>query len=137
MLPTIKAWILFFFWFFLFDLSFRRYGFIGCLKMDEEICFCYRWFLTETSMVVVMFVHNFYKTLTFWPCFLLLLLLLLLMFWEERDIKESKNIYLASFLIEVGNGTLTELTSFGWSAKFQTTDRQLKFRPNHRWVSCN
>ena len=58
--------------FFLFDLSFRCYAFIGCLKMNEEICFCYRWFLTETSMVVVLFVHNFYKTLTFWSCFLLL-----------------------------------------------------------------
>ena len=31
------------------------------------------------------------------------------MFWEERGIKESKNTYLALFLIEVGNETLTEL----------------------------
>ena len=31
------------------------------------------------------------------------------MFWEERDIKESKNTYLAPFLIEVDNGTLIEL----------------------------
>ena len=35
------------------------------------------------------------------------------MLWEERDIKESKNIYLASFLTEVGNGTLIELTLGG------------------------
>ena len=33
------------------------------------------------------------------------------MFWEERDIKKNKNTYLFPFLIEVGNGTLTELTS--------------------------
>ena len=32
------------------------------------------------------------------------------MFWEERDIKESKNTYLAQFLTEVSNKTLTEQT---------------------------
>ena len=34
-------------------------------------------------------------------------------FREEGDIKKNKNTYLASFLIEVGNGTLTKLTSGG------------------------
>ena len=32
------------------------------------------------------------------------------MFWEKRDIKESKNIYLTSFLTDVDNSILTELT---------------------------
>ena len=32
---------------FWFDLSLRCYGFIGYLEMDEGICFCCRWFLTE------------------------------------------------------------------------------------------
>ena len=31
------------------------------------------------------------------------------MFWEERDIKESKNTYLTIFLSEVGKGTLIEI----------------------------
>ena len=32
------------------------------------------------------------------------------MFWEERDIKGSKITYLALLLMEVGYGTLTEIT---------------------------
>ena len=54
-----------------------------------------------------MFVHNFYIN----PHFLILFSLILLYFfkfWEEKDIKESKNIYLASYLMEVGNETLIE-----------------------------
>ena len=35
--------------------------------------------------------------------------LLLFMFREMRDIKESKNTYLAQFLTEVSNGILTNL----------------------------
>ena len=31
------------------------------------------------------------------------------MFCEERDIKVSKNTYLAKFLTDVGNKTLTEI----------------------------
>ena len=68
-------------------------------------------------MVVVMFVYNFYKTLTFLSCFLLsfcvcffIFFIFILMFWEERDIKESKNTYLTLFLTEVSNGTLIEIT---------------------------
>ena len=101
----------FFFWgIFWFDLSFRCYGFIGCLEMDEGICFCWIWFLTEASMVVVMFDHNFYKTLTFLSCFLLFfyvffffnffilyiyiyIYLYLFMFWEERHKREQKYLF--------------------------------------------
>ena len=53
-------------------------------------------FLTKASMMVVMFVYNFYKTLTFWSCSIIILCFF--MFWKERDIKESKNAYLAPFL---------------------------------------
>ena len=60
---------------FWFNLSFRCYAFVGCLEMKEGIYFCWRWFLIEASMVVVMFVHNLYKTITFWPCFLLFIFL--------------------------------------------------------------
>ena len=98
------------------NLSFRCYSFVGCLEMDEGICFAWIWFLTEVSMVVVMFVYNFYKTLTFWSCFLLsfvcvfLFIYFFLIFLEERDIKESKNTYLTLFLTEVGNRTLIDIT---------------------------
>ena len=33
--------------------------------------------------------------------------------------------------MEVGYRTLTKLTSSEYSVKFQITDKQLKFRPNH------
>ena len=59
------------------------------------------------------------------------------MFGDERDIKESKNTYLISFLTEVCHKILMGLISSGKSIKLQITDRQLKFQPNHRWVSCN
>ena len=39
--------------------------------------------------------------------------------------------------LEVGYRPLTGQTLGGQNAKFQTIDRQLKFRPNHRCVSCN
>ena len=96
---------------FWFDLSFGCYGFVGCFEMDEGICFCWRWFLTKASMVVVMFVHNFYKTLTFRSCFSYSFMFF--MFGEERDIKESKITYLTLFLTKVDNWTLIELTSSG------------------------
>ena len=56
------------------------------------------------------------------------------LFLEETDIKENKNTYLVQFLTEVGYGSLIELTSV---VKFQTMGKQLKFRPNYKWVSCN
>ena len=58
-------------------------------------------------MVVEVFVHNFYKTLSFLT--LIFIYFYFLMFCEERDIKVSKNTYLAQFLTEVGNGTQTEI----------------------------
>ena len=59
------------------------------------------------------------------------------MFWDKRGIKENKNTYLASFLTDVDYETLTELTLAGQSDKTQTTDKQLKFQLNHKWVNCN
>ena len=46
LMESIHRSLNFFFFFFFgvgifwFDLSFRCYGFIGCLEMDEGICFC-------------------------------------------------------------------------------------------------
>ena len=85
-----------------------------------------------------MFILNFYKILTFWSCFLLIFyVFFFLMFWDKRGIKENKNTYLASFLTDVDYETLTELTLGGQSDKTQTTDKQLKFQLNHKWVNCN
>ena len=64
------------------------------------------------SMVVGIFVHNFYKKLYFLILFFFSFLWLF-MFWEEREIKERKNTNLLSFLIEVDNRTLTKLISDG------------------------
>ena len=60
---------------------------------------------------MLMFFFFFYQTLTFWSYFLLFYYIF--MFWEERDIKYSKNTYLASFLAEVSYKILTELTLGG------------------------
>jgi len=54
-----------------------------------------------------MFVFNFYKSLTF------LFFYIYFLCFERRDIKESKNIYLTSFLIEASYGILIELTLCG------------------------
>ena len=58
-------------------------------------------------------------------------------FLEEKDIKVVKNYIFDSLLIKVDYKKLIELTSSGLSVKFQTTGKQLKFQPNHIWVSCN
>ena len=50
--------------------------------------------------------------------------------FEEKDIKVEQN-YIFSFLTKLGYGTLTELILGGQNVKFQKTDKQLKFWPNH------
>jgi len=63
----------------------------------------------KASMVVVMFVLNFYKTFTFWSYFLLFFCVLYVLRGEKH--KREQNSYLAPFLTEVGYETLTKLTS--------------------------
>ena len=77
------------------NLSFRCYSFFGFLEMDEGICFSWIWFLIETSMVVVMFDYNFYKTLTFWSFFLLFFYFYLFfnVLRGERHKREQKYIF--------------------------------------------
>ena len=50
--------------------------------------------------------------------------------FEEKDIKVEQN-YIFSFLTKLGYGILTELILGGQNVKFQKTDKQLKFWPNH------
>ena len=52
---------------------------------------------------------------------------MLFMFWEERDIKEGKNTYLVSFLTNVSNRTLTELTLVGKVPNFKPWINNLNF----------
>ena len=68
---------------FWFDLSFKCYDFVDCLEIDEEICFYWRWILIEASMVVVMFVHNFYKTLILF--YLVFSSLFMFLYFKKRE----------------------------------------------------
>ena len=64
-------------------------------------------------MFIIFTKPSFFDLIFSYPfvCVFLFFFIFILMFGEERDIKESKNTYLAPFLTEVGNRILIEITS--------------------------